>query len=385
MKYLLLFCLLKITNLGFAQNLVPDSSFEEKLYCPKSVNFSPLKRLTRFWMAPTFATPDYYHHCGIGEGSVPKNLLGIQNPSSGDAYAGLLVLAESAGYREYLEVELQKPLEKNTLYCLKLFASQPTYIYYSTNKLGALFTRRRQIRFNEAIIRRRDYQNFDSSEVLGVSKDWTCLSLIYKAKGGERFLTLGSFNSDQSTTVNINALPSKFKSRYLKNKGSSYFYIDDVSLWQLEKGLDCGCSSASDSLDKNVQKHPSSKGISQDTTERFFDTLILGDLTFQTASWKLEKNAIGQLEELAKNLVSDTLIHMLVEGHTDDDGTEKYNMELSEQRAKSVADYLVVKGISMNRISYIGKGNSHPISDNTTDFGRAKNRRVELKFFRKNP
>ncbi len=67
-----------------------------------------------------------------------------------------------------------------------------------------------------------------------------------------------------------------------------------------------------------------------------------------------------------------------IEGSTDNKGTAKYNMGLSERRANSVMEYLVNAGIDQNRLSAVGYGFSKPIATNATDAGRALNRRVEL-------
>ncbi len=69
---------------------------------------------------------------------------------------------------------------------------------------------------------------------------------------------------------------------------------------------------------------------------------------------------------------------ILIEGHTDDIGEEEYNLTLSEQRAKSVMDYLITKGIEKNRLSFRGMGESSPFLPNTSEENRRRNRRVEF-------
>ena len=66
-------------------------------------------------------------------------------------------------------------------------------------------------------------------------------------------------------------------------------------------------------------------------------------------------------------------------GHTDNIGTEAYNLKLSDRRWTSVRDYVVKKGVDCGRVSGQGFGESKPIADNKTKEGRAKNRRVEIK------
>lgn len=72
--------------------------------------------------------------------------------------------------------------------------------------------------------------------------------------------------------------------------------------------------------------------------------------------------------------------NIIVEGHTDNEGTNESNLILSKSRAKAVADYLTGKGIESTRITTVGKGASSPVTTNDTEEGRAKNRRIEIIF-----
>jgi TonB family protein len=67
-----------------------------------------------------------------------------------------------------------------------------------------------------------------------------------------------------------------------------------------------------------------------------------------------------------------------VEGHTDNVGNAESNKKLSEQRAKAVMDYLISRGVEASRLKSVGYGLVKPVADNSTEEGRAKNRRVEL-------
>jgi len=69
---------------------------------------------------------------------------------------------------------------------------------------------------------------------------------------------------------------------------------------------------------------------------------------------------------------------VLIEGHTDSDGSDSYNMTLSEQRARSVSGYLVQNSVANARMSIVGYGESQPVADNATTAGKAANRRVEI-------
>jgi OOP family OmpA-OmpF porin len=77
-------------------------------------------------------------------------------------------------------------------------------------------------------------------------------------------------------------------------------------------------------------------------------------------------------------LLSNKSIKIRVEGHTDSRGSDSYNQNLSEERAASVRQYLIGRGVSASRIQSKGFGEQRPIEDNTTKAGRAANRRVEI-------
>jgi outer membrane protein OmpA-like peptidoglycan-associated protein len=69
---------------------------------------------------------------------------------------------------------------------------------------------------------------------------------------------------------------------------------------------------------------------------------------------------------------------LVVEAHTDDTGDEAANLELSQQQAQVIVDYLVAGGVGRGRLTAVGYGESLPIADNVTEAGRAQNRRIEF-------
>jgi len=102
-------------------------------------------------------------------------------------------------------------------------------------------------------------------------------------------------------------------------------------------------------------------------------------LYFATGSQKLLSQSFKGLDEMAALMKADPSLKLTVEGYTDNTGKPEKNLLLSENRAKSVQQYLAGKGIDANRITPIGYGQENPIADNKTAAGRAKNRRVILK------
>ena len=109
----------------------------------------------------------------------------------------------------------------------------------------------------------------------------------------------------------------------------------------------------------------------------------LGSILFDINKATLKRNALDTLDKVARTLRKYPDLDIEVSGHTDNTGKEPFNQILSENRAKSVSDYLVKKGISPTRISYIGYGARRPVASNDTIAGRALNRRVEIKIITK--
>jgi outer membrane protein OmpA-like peptidoglycan-associated protein len=109
------------------------------------------------------------------------------------------------------------------------------------------------------------------------------------------------------------------------------------------------------------------------------DVLILRGVNFDFDKATLTLNAKTILDQVASALAARPDIKVEIDGHTDGKGSVSYNQKLSERRAASVKAYLVGKGIDAGRMSSAGFGKSMPIADNSTDDGRALNRRVELK------
>jgi len=110
-----------------------------------------------------------------------------------------------------------------------------------------------------------------------------------------------------------------------------------------------------------------------------FSQLDFTTITFEKNSTALTAIAQQTLNNAAKILVENPSVNIGIEGHTDSSGNPQLNLRLSNQRAKSVFDYLVSAGVDATRIEANGFGDQFPIAPNETEAGRIKNRRIEIK------
>ncbi|MEK7275323.1 MAG: OmpA family protein, partial [Candidatus Desantisbacteria bacterium] len=104
----------------------------------------------------------------------------------------------------------------------------------------------------------------------------------------------------------------------------------------------------------------------------------LSSVNFEFNSDTIKPALYPELDKMVVSLKENPLMQGIIEGHTDNIGSDEYNLDLSKRRAESVKDYLVQKGIPETRLTIIGYGKSKPIVSNETEDSRYKNRRVEI-------
>ncbi len=106
--------------------------------------------------------------------------------------------------------------------------------------------------------------------------------------------------------------------------------------------------------------------------------ITLGDLLFETDRAELRAGTVNNLDKLAAFLNRYADRNVIIEGYTDNIGSDDYNFDLSQRRAESVRGYLMGQGIEPRRMSASGKGESSPVASNSDSTGRQMNRRVEI-------
>jgi outer membrane protein OmpA-like peptidoglycan-associated protein len=104
----------------------------------------------------------------------------------------------------------------------------------------------------------------------------------------------------------------------------------------------------------------------------------MSDVLFDFNKYTLKPEAREKLAKVSGILLAYPGLTLQVEGYTDNIGSDDYNQKLSEQRAESVRDYLVTQGVAQPNIAAMGYGKNDPIADNSTNDGRAQNRRVQM-------
>lgn len=114
--------------------------------------------------------------------------------------------------------------------------------------------------------------------------------------------------------------------------------------------------------------------LDEETLRVNFDS----DILFAVDSATLSPQSMSSLDEFAQVMREYPKTAILIQGYTDSTGSEQYNMQLSERRAKSVYNHLALREVEQGRMAAIGYGEGYPVADNATSQGRAQNRRVSI-------
>jgi len=112
-------------------------------------------------------------------------------------------------------------------------------------------------------------------------------------------------------------------------------------------------------------------------------TIVLKNIFFDLGKASLRSESTNELERLGKLLYDNPTLKIEISGHTDNKGSAELNKKLSDNRAKAVVDYLISKGITGDRLTYVGYGKDQPIASNDNEDGRQQNRRTEFKIIAK--
>jgi len=108
-------------------------------------------------------------------------------------------------------------------------------------------------------------------------------------------------------------------------------------------------------------------------------TVVLNNIFFDTDKFDLREKSITELDKISRFLNENPKIRVEISGHTDDQGADAYNQQLSQKRAKAVGQYLVTRGVATSRLKEVGYGSKKPLKPNDSEANRQINRRIEFR------
>lgn len=384
MKKCLLLALLLFPLLALPQerNLVFNPSFEQLLPeaplkpCSYIQNGYSFDKSVANWTTYRTMTPDLidWKPDVYGDCFFPK-------PHGGDRAVGIITYlprfdtGRNDDFHELIFGQLKMPLVYGKKYRIEMYVNQSdaTALHHMQNIYGEKRDIRPTAAGNLGVLffyNKNQYLDADDTPQFVVKEpiitdknEWKLISGTFIADREHMYFAIGNFAKDENTPTTLKE-PAKIDSFNIKQPSNgtkimrvAYYLIDDIRIVP--------------------EDAPPAPDIS--TALKTKKRYTFRNVNFETAKWDLLPPALPELDGLAVFLKENPKVKVEIGGHTDDVGNDADNQLLSQNRAESVANYLIAKGIAPVRISHKGYGESQPVAPNSSALGRLQNRRVECR------
>ena len=309
-------------------NLIPNPGFEdvERTYCAWTTDVAKFNAAVRGWNSPTQTTPDHFSTTLDPEcwAHPKKHSSGKQGTHSGSE---------------------------------------------ASNNIGMYFT--------DTPVSTRDclplYFTPQANEDKVVKGGWHKVRGVFDATGTEKFLLLGNFYGDEVTS----------HERQPDGERGAYYFIDDVNVRIAPPATELTPkprTSTPPAPRPIVPDHVSSTTVDIHQVEPAVGTRVrLDNVQFEFDKATLLPGYEKELDKLVDLMTDFPFLRVEIEGHTDDQGSDTYNLKLSDDRAKAVVDHLLKKKVEKERLTWKGYGETKPLKPNDGEPNRAINRRVEFR------
>ncbi len=386
------FLIFLFTNLLQGQNLVLNPGFEQlkppasPVSCRFMQSSAEFNASVEYWTTLDALTPDLHR--------VDTGCSWLAQSRAGNYCAGLIHFLPAADigqrydYHEVIQGQLRQPLRPGARYRVEIWVREDSAIMrehmqtvYASNtpveavkagNLGVYFLTQ-PLEDHVALPRFLQEKNtppqINFNEVISTNGAWQKVSATFVPDRAFQFFLIGNFFPDSQTPTNLN--PARDSSIAEQNnkagspldriKRAGYLCLDNIVVEQLPEP-------------ESTPETPSSLEKTLLTQKRInFSAAVL----FDSGKADLRETAYSEIDQLFRFMVKFPAIRIGIAGHTDDVGTENYNLDLSARRARAVFDYLRQKGIPENRLDWKAFGETRPVAENSTESGRQQNRRVE--------
>lgn len=338
------------------ENIVPNPSFE--LYASPPIGWfykgEHYTAVMKYWSSATNASPDVYGPRVRVPSHWAAKGFGKQTPHSGNSMSGITVYGCTEGKphcREYIQIQLSEPLVIGQDYYCEVWVA-PLSKGLRVNNIGFYFSRDQFREITDGLLDLKP--QLYSAEVLAPNNGkWTRIGGRFRAESEDEYMLIGNFFHDSLTVaepVTESSLPF------------AYYYIDDVVLKKVPPIIPVPIH------DDDLLRVKLEAG----------KIVPLKDIYFEHDKWELMPRSYVELKKLLKIMNQNPQMAIEICGHTDNTGTDDYNLSLSEKRAKAVVEFLTKNGINPSRTEFRGCGSNQPVASNATATGRQMNRRVEF-------
>lgn len=357
------------------ENLVPNWSFENLneepcLYIRDPKYFT---RSMQDWFYPTETHGDIFSTNADTDcwSNPAKGSMGGQTPRTGNVMVGFKTWGlgnTPTFWHEYMMVKLTKPLTIGENYYVEAWFSRAVKSEAASNNISFCFSDTLVATGNNIPLYLQTQVRED--EIVNTKEgEWYKISGVFEADKAYEYLIIGNFCSDEETQT-------------LKLGGSrgAYYFMDDVLVKPTNRSADPlpeVCMSPVDYVE--IEEKVTTEEV--DLPEIAFevgDTVELSNISFEYDSSTLTAESEEELMKLVYMMHDYPNMEIEIHGHTDMQGEEAYNMQLSQDRAQAVADFLDENKINKKRMPAHGFGETVPLDQSDTEEAHTLNRRVEI-------
>lgn len=375
-----------LANAQEGENMVPNGSFESIGKKPKRLG--SIESATG-WVSPTGVRSDLFVDTKLEEISVPDNEYGRETAHEGENYAGIVGFSYNNKMpRSYVMTKLDSPMKKGMTYCVKMYVSLTEASKYASNNVGIHFSKKAlgtdskvsMILEPSVVHRENDY------ETMSARFGWTEVCGVFVAKGGEKYIAIGNFNSNEETRYERMKKDNGTKGIKATQIVAAYYYLDDVSVRLLdqEKGEKCDCVAG----DEGVAY---SKMIFQKVFRETDEMTAKERVEMQEIYFAFGKQAITPGGENSLKVVTDYMkanpsAKIQIKGYCNTLENEvaienDIYADMDNKRLGSIMKYLMEQGVDESRMIPSRKRDESPNVEEHSDSDddetkQAKNRRV---------
>lgn len=361
-------------------NIVENGSFE-------SVD-GKVRRLENFakvvgWMNPTAAEADLFMPSNKYYEIDPQtNPYGKEKAKDGEQFAGIVAFSYNNKLpRTYLMAKLNETMLKGQKYCVNFYISLAEMSKYASNNIGAHFSRKAMESTEKiTLLDEFDIISFDNP-IYNATFNWDKICGTYVAKGGEKYITIGNFETNEATK----------NERRRKQRGVSgqqiiaaYYYVDNVSVKLLGDDEVCNCESNKNRNLGSTVVYSKNDYFRDDMTLK--EKVAASTIYFGFAQENATEASKVDLNRLIDIMKKNPNLKLKVTGHSDVKETElakeKPNYaNMAQKRINATIKFFMDNGIDASRFIPSNAGDRSPSdSEDITDeeFKQAKNRRIEF-------
>jgi outer membrane protein OmpA-like peptidoglycan-associated protein len=359
-------------------NIVPNGSFEDA----EVKGLKATGQLTTFckdWTTPNKTSADLFHKDSKGtKTGVPQNDYGYRDPvNDGNAYAGFRAYTKDPKkVRTYIQVKLNKKLEKDKRYCVRFNLSLAGCSKFGVNNVGAFFSDRKIQNQEDKALAFAPQVLEKTNKSITTNDGWETICATIIGSGKEEYLIIGGFGLEDDLK------PVKVK----KPAGSTalqgneaYYYIDEIEVTEVEAASQCFCGKAEDRDPDLIYSRASAKSPDMKPEQVISNTAVY----YAFLSSETSEMFAADLTAVLGILNSNPNLKIEITGHCDADEMDEAKMnprysDIGLKRAETIKKYFTDNGIAAGRITVVNKNNESPASTMPTPVSKAQNRRIEL-------